>query len=51
MVHIGNNWTTPEIFLDMTKEEKKEYKEKTIVKIAELKEQLDNLVKLSDIKD
>lgn len=51
MVHVGNNWTTPEIFLDMSKEEKKEYKEKTIAKIAELKEQLDNLVKLSGIKD
>ena len=51
IVHVGNNWTTPEIFLDMTKEEKKEYKEKTIAKIAELKEQLDNLVKLSGIKE
>ena len=51
MIHVGNNWTTPEIFLDMTKEEKKEYKEKTIAKIAELKEQLDNLVKLSGIKE
>ena len=51
MVHVGNNWTTPEIFLDMSKEEKKEYKEKTIAKIAELKEQLDNLVKLSGIKE
>ena len=51
MVHVGNNWTTPEIFLDMTKEEKKEYKEKTIAKIVELKEQLDNLVKLSGIKE
>ena len=51
MVHVGNNWTTPEIFLDMTKEEKKEYKEKTIAKIAELKEELDNLVKLSGIKE
>ena len=51
MVHVGNNWTAPEIFLDMSKEEKKEYKEKTIAKIAELKEQLDNLVKLSGIKD
>ena len=35
----------------MTKEEKKEYKEKTIVKITELKEELDNLVKLSGIKE
>lgn len=51
MVHVGNNWTTPEIFLDMTKEEKKDYKEKTITKIAELKEELDNLVKLSGIKE
>lgn len=51
MVHVGNNWTTPEIFLDMTKEEKKDYKEKTINKIAELKEELDNLVKLSGIKE
>ena len=32
-------------------EEKKEYKEKTIAKIAELKEELDNLIKLSGIKD
>ena len=51
MVHVGNNWTTPEIFLDMTKEEKKEYKEKTIAKITELKGQLDHLVKLSGIKE
>lgn len=51
MVHVGNNWTTPEIFLDMTKEEKKDYKEKTITKIAELKEELDNLIKVSGIKE
>ena len=50
MVHVGNNWTTPEIFLDMSKEEKKEYREKTINKVAELKEELDNLIKLSGIK-
>ena len=50
MVHVGNNWTTPEIFLDMSKEEKKEYKEKTIAKIAELKSELDSLVKLSGIE-
>ena len=51
MVHVGNNWTTPEIFLDMSKEEKKEYKEKTIAKITELKEELDHLVELSGIKE
>lgn len=51
MVHVGNNWTTPEIFLDMSKEEKKEYREKTIVKITELKEELDHLVELSGIKE
>ena len=50
MVHVGNNWTTPEIFLDMSKAEKKEYREKTINKVAELKEELDNLIKLSGIK-
>ncbi len=51
MVHVGNSWTSPEVFMDMTSAEKKAYKEKTIKKIGELKEQLDNLVKLSGIKD
>ena len=49
MVHAGNTWTTAETFLDLSAAEKKELKEKTIVKIAELKEQLDHLVKTSGI--
>lgn len=51
VVHVGNSWTKPEIFMDMTKEEKKEYREKTLAKITELKEILDNLVKTCGIKE
>ena len=51
MVHVGNSWTKPEIFMDMSKEDKKEYREKTLAKIAELKEILDNLVKTCGIKE
>ena len=50
MVHAGNSWTNPAIFLDMTGSEKKEYKEKTVAKIKELKDTLDSLVKESGIK-
>lgn len=50
MVHAGNSWTTPEMFLDMSAAEKKAFQEKTIVKIGELKKELDNLVKTSGIK-
>ena len=49
MVHAGNTWTTAETFLDLSAAEKKELKEKPIVKIAELKDQLDHLVKTSGI--
>jgi hypothetical protein len=49
MVHAGNTWTTADTFLDISSAEKKELKEKTIAKIAELKEQLDHLVKTSGI--
>lgn len=50
VVHVGNTWTTPDMFIDMTPEAKKELKEKTLLKIKELKSQLDDLVKLSGIK-
>lgn len=50
MVHAGNSWTTPEMFLNMKAADKKALREKTIAKIAELKEELDNLVKTSGIK-
>ena len=51
MIHVGNSWTKPEIFMDMSKEAKKEYREKTLAKIGELKEILDNLVKTCGIKE
>lgn len=50
MVHVGNSWTNPEIFMDMSKEAQKEYKNATIAKIAELKEILANMVKTCGIK-
>ena len=50
MIHVGNSWTDPKIFLDMTSSEKKEYKEKTINKINDLKEELESLIKSSGIK-
>ena len=50
VVHVGNSWTTPEMFIDMDKDAKKDLKDKTVAKIKELKEQLDNLVKQSGIK-
>ena len=50
MVHVGNSWTNPEIFMDMSKEAQKEYRNTTIAKIAELKEILANMVKTCGIK-
>ena len=50
MVHVGNSWTSPEIFMDMSKEDQKEYKDATIAKIAELKETLAGMVKSCGIK-
>ena len=51
MIHVGNSWTKPEIFMDMSKDFKKEYREMTLAKISELKEILDNLVKSCGIKE
>lgn len=50
MVHVGNSWTNPEIFMDMSKEAQKEYRNTTIAKITELKEILANMVKTCGIK-
>lgn len=49
MVHVGNTWTTPEMFLDINAATKKEINTKTKEKIASLKEELQNLVEVSGI--
>lgn len=49
IIHTGNTWTNVDQLIDMSASELKEYKAKTKEKIAELKVQLDQLVKSSGI--
>ena len=49
MVHVGNTWTTPEMFLDINAATKQEINRITKEKIASLKEELQNLVEVSGI--
>jgi len=49
LVHVGNTWTTPEMFLDMKQNTKKDINLKTKEKIATLKEELQHLVEISGI--
>lgn len=49
MIHVGNTWTTPEMFLDINAATKKEINTRTKEKVASLKEELQNLVEVSGI--